>query len=110
MVSVHFMATAYLQSRLPLQNTLLKALECLNPLKRTRASGIKAIARLAKKLQPHLRASLVEDEWRVYSVDDDVARLETDQRVDQFLRAVFAIKSVDGSPRFLFYQTLSKLA
>ena len=35
---------------LPLQNTLLKALGCLNPLKREKASSVKAIATLAKKI------------------------------------------------------------
>lgn len=93
-------SVAYLQSHLPLQNALLKALGCLNPLKRTKASSTKAIARLARKLQPWLDVSLVQDEWRVYSVDEDVAQVETGQRVDHFWRAVFCLKSADGTPRF----------
>ena len=62
----------YLQSHLPLQNTLLKVLGCLNLVKREKASSVKAIARLAKKLQPQLDVSIVQDEWQVYTVDEDV--------------------------------------
>ena len=91
-------SVAYLQSHLPLQNALLKVLGCLNPLQRTKASSTKAIARLARKLQPRLDVSLVQDEWRVYSVDEDVAQVETGQRVDHFWRAIFCLKSADGTP------------
>ena len=94
-------SVTYLQSHLPLQNTLLKALGCLNPLKREKASSVKAIATLAKKLQPQLDVSNVQDEWRVYSVDQEVEQLEKGQRVDHFWRAVFSLKSLDGTgPRF----------
>ena len=44
--------------------------------------------------------NLVQDEWRVYSVDEDVAQVETGQRVDHVWRAVFCLKSADGTPRF----------
>lgn len=95
-------SVTYLQSHLPLQNILLKALGCLNPLKREKASSVKAIARLAKKLQPQLDVSIVQDEWRVYSVDEDVEKLEKGQRVDHFWQAVFTCKSLDGTrPRYL---------
>ena len=43
-------SVTYLQSHPPLQNTLLKALGCLNPLKREKASGVKAIANTGKKI------------------------------------------------------------
>ena len=62
---------------------------------------MKAIATLAKKLQPQLDVSNVQDEWRVYSVDQEVEQLEKGQRVDHFWRAVFSLKSLDGTgPRF----------
>ena len=55
----------------------------------------------AKKLQPQLDVSNVQDEWRVYSVDQGVEQLEKGQRVDHFWRAVFSLKSLDGTgPRF----------
>ena len=94
-------SVTYLQSHLPLQNTLLKALGCLNPLKREKGSSVKAIATLAKQLQPQLDVSNVQDEWHVYSVDQEVEQLEKGQRVDHFWRAVFSLKSLDGTgPRF----------
>lgn len=45
---------------------------------------MKAIARLAKKVQPQLEVSIVQDEWRVYSVDEDVEKLEKGQGVNHF--------------------------
>lgn len=76
-------SVTYLQCHLPLQNTLLKALGCLNPVNREKASSVKVIARLAKKLQPHLDVSIVQDEWRVHAVDD-VEQLHKEKRVDHF--------------------------
>ena len=97
-----FFATSvsYLRGHLPLQNALLKALGCLNPLKRTKTARGKSITRLAKKLQPGLDTSLIQDEWRVYCVDEDVSLLDANQRVDHFWHCVFSLKSADGSPRF----------
>ena len=77
-------SVTYLQSHLPLQNTLLKALGCLNPVKREKASSVKAIARLAKKMQPQLDVSIAQDEWRVYAVDEDVEQLHEEKRSDHF--------------------------
>ena len=93
-------SVSYVQGHLPLQNALLKALGCLNPFKRTKTARGKSITRLAKKLQPDLDTSLVQDEWRVYCVDEDVAQLDANQRVDHFRRCVFSLKSAEGSPRF----------
>ena len=49
---------------------------------------MKAIARLAKKVQPQLEVSIVQDEWRVYSVDEDVEKLEKGQGVNHFWQVV----------------------
>ena len=62
---------------------------------------MKAIETLAKKLQPQLDVCNVQDEWRVYSVYQEVEQLEKGQQVDHFWRAVFSLKSLDGTgPRF----------
>ena len=74
-------SVTYLQSHLPLQNTLLKVLGCLNPVKREKASSVKAIARLAKKLQPQLDVSIVQDEWQVNAVDEDVEQLRKEKTI-----------------------------
>ena len=49
-------SVTYLQSHVPLQNTFLKVLGCLNPMKREKASSVKAIETLAKKLQKKIVA------------------------------------------------------
>ena len=99
----------YLQSHLPLQNTLLKALGCLNPVKREKASRVKAIARMAKKLQPQLDVSIVQDEWRVYAVDEDVEQLHKEKRVDHFWQRVFNLKSLNGTePRYVAHPKVVK--
>ena len=102
-------SVTYLQSHLPLQNTLLKALGCLNPVKREKASSVKAIARLAKKLQPQLDASIVQDEWRAYAVDEDVEQLHKEKRVDHFWQEVFNLKSLNGNePRYVALPKVAK--
>ena len=62
---------------------------------------MKAIARLAKKLQPQLVVSIVQDEWRVYAVDEDVEQLHKEKRVDHFWREVFNLKSSRRMPRHI---------
>ena len=63
-----------------------------------------------KALQPQLDVSNVQDEWRVYSVDQEVEQLEKRQRVDHFWRAVFSLKSLDGTgPRFSALPKVVKL-
>ena len=37
---------------------------------------MKAVATLAKKVQPQLKVSNAQDEWRVYSVDQEVEQLK----------------------------------
>ena len=88
-------SVTYQHSHLPLQNTLLKALGCLNPVKREKASSEKAIATLAKKLQPQLDVSIVQGEWRVYAVDEDVEQLHKEKCIDQVWQEVFNLKSVN---------------
>lgn len=46
--------------------------------------------------------SIVQDEWCVYSVTENVKKLEKGQHVYHFWQAVFTIKSHDGTgPRYL---------
>ena len=58
---------------------------------------MKAIERLAKKLQPQLDVSIVQDEWRAYAVDEDVEQLHKEKRVDHFWQEVFNLKSLNGT-------------
>jgi len=56
---------------------------------------------LARKLKPKLDGIQVHDEWREYSYDANVAQKDTEQRVDHLWRAVFCLKSSDGSPKYM---------
>lgn len=70
---------------------------------------MKAIARLAKKLQPQLDVSIVQDEWRVYAVDEDVEQLHKEKPVDHFWQEVFNLKSLNGTePRYVALPKLVK--
>ena len=53
--------------------------------------------------------SNVQDEWCVNSVDQEVEQLDKGQRVDHFWRAVFSLKSLDGTgPRFSAFPKVAK--
>lgn len=104
LASAHFYSRSvtYLQFHLPLPNTLLKALGCLNPVKREKASSGKATSTLAKKWQPQLHVSIVQDEWRVCAVDKDVEQLHKEKRIEHFWQKVFSLKSLNGTePRYV---------
>ena len=91
----------YLQSRLPLQNALLRTLRCLNPQRRTIQSSVKTVETLAWKLKSESDVSQVYGEWRVSSCDTNVAQIDAEERVDHFWRAVFCLKSSDESPKYM---------
>ena len=40
-------------------------------------------------------------EWRVYLWDANTVQIDTEQRVDHFRKAVFCLKSSDGSPKYM---------
>ena len=98
----------YLQSRLPLRNPLLRTLRCPNPQKRTIGSSVNSVETLARKLKPGLDVSQVYDKWRVYSCDANVAQIDIEQRVDNVWRAVFCLKSSDGSPKYMILPEVAK--
>ena len=54
---------------------------------------MKAIARLAKTLD----VSIVQDEWRRYTVDEDVEQLHKEKHVDLFWQQVINLKSPNGT-------------
>ena len=95
-------AISHLQTALPFNNELLRALSCMNPKKRTAQSSQVWIQTMAKKLQPHIDVSKVLDEWRLYQVDSEVKALADQKfdRVDHFWNTVFKLDAVDSSPHF----------
>ena len=99
--AVKYRATvSHLQSRLPLDNKLLRDLGCLNPLKRTRKSTDTSIQNLTRKLQPQLDVSSVLDEWRLLQADQEVSELDSSQRVGHYWNTVFLLRSIVGSSRY----------
>ena len=108
MRSFYGATVSHLQTRLPLNNTLLQDLGCLNPSNRARKTTTVAIQNLARKLQPQLDVPTVLDEWKVYQIDEDVSALDATQRVAQYWNAVFQLKSFDGNSRYLHLAKLVK--
>lgn len=116
----------YLQTKLPLTNSTLRDLQCLQPTARSKPESEVFIRRLAKKLPQVIspdEVSAVTDEWKVYSVDDiprnwycseeraeDASRDATDERpsiypVDEYWAKVLAMRTATGD---LKYKTLGK--
>ena len=62
---------------------------------REKASSVKVIGTLAKKLQPQLDVSNAQDGWHVYFIDQDVEQLEKGQCVNHFWQAVYSLYSFD---------------
>ena len=104
--SFYIAVIVHLQTRLPLNNGLLKALGCLNPKKRQRTSTVNSIAELARKLQSSLNVSAVQDEWKSYQVDSDVQEVTQGERVDHYWNKVFMLTSSHGHFK---YRNLEKV-
>ena len=54
-------AASHLQSKLPLQNELLRQLGCLNPLKKVKKSTLISIQGISSVLQPKINAGIIVD-------------------------------------------------
>ena len=85
--------TAFLQSRLPFENKLLRFLSCLNPERRSNAS-LRAIEYVATKLRIQAAdIANVSDEWRLYLHDKDITKPDKDTRVDHYWRRIFKLQT-----------------
>ena len=93
-------AASHLQSKLPLQNELLRQLGCLNPLKKEKKSTLISIQSISSVLQPKVNVTEVVDEWKLYQVDADLPNYNPSERIEVFWNAVFKIQSVDGELRY----------
>ena len=91
---------SHMQTKLPLSNTLLRDLGCLNPTKRTKQSTVVSIQNLSRKLQPQIDASILQDEWKVYQTDTDVDALQEIKDIEEYWNAVFQLLSINGKSRF----------
>ena len=101
-------AVSHLQTKLPLNNRVLKDLGCLNPLKRERKSTTISIQNLSRKLLPDFDTAAVLDEWKLYQNDGDISDIDTDQRVDHYWNAVFLLTSVEGNGHYQLLPCLVK--
>jgi len=116
----------YLQTKLPLTNSTLHDLQCIQPTARNKPESEFTIRRIARKL-PHVilpeEVSAVTDKWKAYSVDDiprswycveesaeDANCDAANERpsvypVDQYWAKVLAMRTAAGD---LKYKTLGK--
>ena len=81
-------AASKLQDKLPLKNSFLQQLGCLNPLKKLMESTVDSILSLAGRLQPKLSGSQVVDEWKLYRVDIDLPQYDKQERIEKFWNRV----------------------
>ena len=77
-----------MHTRLPLSNTLLRDLGCLNLTKRERKITATAIRNISRGLQPLLDASSVQDEWKRFHADDDASAQDTKEVVGDYWNVV----------------------
>ena len=89
-------ATSKLQDKLPLKNSFLQQLGCLNPLKKSMESTVDSILSLAGRFQPKLSGSQVVDEWKLYQVDIDLPQYDKQERIEKFWNRVIKSALVLG--------------
>ena len=76
--------TSYLQDKLPLNNQLLKQLQCLNPSRKKEEFTAIAIASLSSVLQPNVNQTEVVDEWKLFQVDTELPEYNAKERIEVF--------------------------
>ena len=102
--------TAFLQSRLPFENKLLRFLSCLIPERRSNAS-LRAIEYVATKLRIQAAdIANVSDEWRLYLHDKDITKPDKDTRVDHYWRRIFKLQTTNGNSRYPLLTRIVKTA
>ena len=102
--------TAFLQSRLPFENKLLRFLSCLNPEMRSNAS-LRATEYVATKLRIQVAdITNVSDEWRLYLHDKDITKPDKDTRVDHYWRCIFKLQKTNGNSRYPLLTRIVKTA
>src|SRR6266516_2553373 len=96
-------ATKYLQSRLPLNNSIIKHCRCLYPQNRQHQWTVNSVKILAEKLPGCLNIDIdvLSNEWSLYQLENIAESLTKDEhdsarRVGHFWRDVLAIAGNDG--------------
>ena len=101
---------AFIQTRLPFENKLLKFLSWLNPDQKSDASS-RAIEFVATKLRmPAADIANVSDEWRLYIHDEEIRKPEKGTRVDHYWRDIFQLQTATGNPRYPLLTRIVKAA
>ena len=101
---------AFIQTRLPFENKLLRFLSWLNPDQRSDASS-RAIEFVATKLRmPAADIANVSDEWRLYIHDEEIRKPEKGTRVDHYWRDIFQLQTENGNPRYTLLTRIVKAA
>lgn len=81
-------------SKLPVSNTLLESLGCLNPEQKDISKTVKSI-KTAAEVYPKQDSSNTVDEWKFYKMDTSSEAPAKDKRVDYYWRDVFKMKKRD---------------
>ena len=99
----------YLQQNLPLDNGLLRAVQCLSPSEQTKSESEGRIKRLGQKMSQSIadgELSSVAEEWKLYALDNTPAVEFKNHEVDRYWSNVLDRKNALGQPK---YFTLGKV-
>lgn len=99
--SFYIKCTEYLLSRLPLDNTNLESLRCLNPDAQGRDTSATDLRLLAARLPQVIEASKISalmDEHTLFQLEPTETNLSLS--VDQHWQKVFELKKADGSAKY----------
>jgi hypothetical protein len=98
-------ATAFLQTRLPVTNKLLRHLSCIDPKKKVVGSSSEAIVYIGKKFR--LNVSDIDKlniEWALYCLEKVPESIShtggKHSRVDHYWREILAITTADGVQKY----------
>ena len=105
----------YLQKTLPLNNKLLKCLQCLHPEKRKECLNVTQIKYIAHQMPCTSTAEVtsVVDEYKMYQLEKMPSNWKEDEkprRIDHYWRDVLDIKTSDGQPKYPYLSKVVKCA
>ena len=101
---------SHMQSKLPLDNTLLRNLGCLNPTKRDKRTTLISIKNVSSMIQPQLDSSIVQDEWKMYQADVDIDIMQGSKDIEEYWNGIFRLQSMEGKSRYQVLPLVIKAA
>ena len=101
---------SHMQSELPLDNTLLRNLGCLNPTKRDKRTTLISIKNVSSMIQPQLDSSIVQDEWKMYQADVDIDIMQGSKDIEEYWNGIFRLQSMEGKSRYQVLPLVIKAA